>query len=309
MKIAVSGGGYVGSVILEDLLKQGYDVVCMDNFHKTNCDHLFRFIKDYKNFEFMCGDINHIEDVRRFTKDASCILNTASIVGFPACEKYQVLAKTTHYDGIKNMLTLMPEDCGFIQFSTDSCYGFNDDFCTEETKLNPQSLYGETKAKAEELVLSRSNKSVVLRFSTGMGVSNVMRCNLLVNDLTYQAVKTKRLDVFEPKASRSFINVKDMSSAAIHFMNLLLSGHNRFRIYNVGHDELNYTKGELVELISKKTGCSFTFTEGKDPDCRNYKISHQRQYESGFTPSITMEETIEDLIRAIPLIEWQKKYQ
>ena len=306
--IGVTGGGYVGSIIIEKLLKQGEKVRCIDNFHKGNCDHLFQFIKDYTNFEFQHGDINHEEDIKKFCKGLCVILNTAAIVGLPQSKRYQVLAKQTHTYGIINLLIHRPFTCPFIQFSTDSCYGMNDNFCTEDTKPNPQSLYGSTKLEAEKIVLD-ANNTLVLRFSTGMGVSNVMRCNLLVNDLVYSAVTEKRLELFEPDVSRSFINVRDMADAAIFFVKLLDKQKNKHRLYNIGHDGLNYTKRQLAELIREKTGCEVTYKEGKDPDCRDYKISHQRQYEAGFTPNITMDETIDELIRAVPLIAWQRKYQ
>lgn len=305
--VGIAGGGYVGSQIIEQLLLAGFQVRCMDNFHKGNCDHLFAFARS-PNFEFMQGDVNHLEDVEKFTDGLNWLFNTASIVGFPACLKHQVLARHTHISGVINLLSKKSKDCKFIQFSTDSCYGKNDEFCTEETPLNPQSLYGITKQEAEKIALSFDN-TLILRFSTGMGVSHVMRCNLLVNDFTYEAVTTGKLSVFEPNASRSFINVYDMASAAIHFMKLLDTDKNKHRIYNVGDDDLNYTKGQLADLISIKTGCKVELMEGSDPDCRDYKISHDRQYEAGFKPKITMSETIDSLIRAVPLIEWQKKYQ
>jgi len=195
-----------------------------------------------------------------------------------------------------------------IMFSTDSCYGQNSEFCNEETPLNPQSLYAETKAEAEQAVLNENN-TLILRYSTGMGVSHVMRVNLLVNDFVYSALKNGKLEVFEPEASRSFINVFDMARAARFFLELLIKKEHKHLIYNVGCDSLNYTKGQLAELISNKTGCKVTNIPGKDTDCRDYKISHDRQYEAGFRPVISMEKTIEDLIRAVPIIEFQRKYQ
>lgn len=306
--IGITGGGYIGSLLAEDLLKMGEKVRCIDNFHKGDCDHLFSLVKDYPNFEFQHGDINHVEDVVKFVKGVDRIFNTAAIVGTPACSKYQILAKETHLNGLKNVLAAKDGECCFIQFSTDSCYGIAPSFCTEETPLNPQSLYGETKALAEQIV-KRYPNHLIVRLSTACGISNVMRLNLLVNDLVYEAVTKGKIGVFEPNAGRSFINVKDISKACIFFMDLLYRKENKHTIYNIGQDSMNYTKGELTQLISKITGCEVNNIEGKDPDCRDYKISHQRQYEAGFKPKITMEETIETLIKAVPLIEWQRKYQ
>lgn len=308
MKVGITGGGFVGSMIIADLLSDGYKVKCMDNFHKGNCDHLFPFIMKYPNFEFQRGDINHEEDVKEFCKDLDFIFNTAAIVGFPQCDKYQVLAKNTHTQGIKNLFKYRNKGTGFLGFSTDSVYGINNDFCDESTEVNPQSLYGITKVEAEKIILDNEN-TLVIRYSTGMGLSYILRNNLLVNDLVYKAVTEKRLDIFEPDVSRSFLNTFDMSRAAIFFGQLLKSRQNKYQLYNVGCDSLNYTKRELAELIKEKTKCNITYINGKDPDCRDYKISHLRQYQAGFKPIITMSETIDTLIKSIPLIEWQKKYQ
>lgn len=307
-RVLVTGGGYVGSMLCEELLLEGYDVVCIDNFHKGNCDHLFNLVKDYPGFSFHYCDINHEEEVKKHLKDVDAVLNTAAIVGFPACSKYQVLAEATHKQGVWNLLENKKDETIFIQFSTDSVYGKNDNFCNEETEPNPVSLYGETKLAAEELVKLYPN-TIILRFSTGMGVSHVMRCNLLVNDFVYSAVKNKRIDVFEPDVSRSFINVEDMAMATVKFMEKKSFGTLKHSLYNVGSDNLNFTKREVAEIIKEKTGCELGFIEGKDTDCRNYKISHDKQYSEGICPSVTMEETINSLIRAVPLIEWQRKYQ
>lgn len=307
-RVLVTGGGYVGSVLCEELLLYGHEVICIDNFHKGNCDHLFGLVKEYSNFSFHYCDINHEEEVKKHLNGVHAILNTAAIVGFPACSKYQVLAEATHKQGVWNLLENKEEDTVFIQFSTDSVYGKNDDYCNEETTPNPVSLYGETKLAAEELVSVYPN-TVILRFSTGMGVSRVMRCNLLINDFVYSAVKNKRIDVFEPDVSRSFINVLDMAEITRKFMEKKLEKTLKYSLYNVGSDDLNYTKREVAEIIKSKTGCELGFIEGKDTDCRNYKISHSRQYSEKIKPCISIDTTIDQLIRAVPLIEWQRKYQ
>lgn len=307
--IGVTGGGYVGSIIIEKLLMDGYKVRCIDNFHKGNCDHLFTFMKNYpKNFSFYKGDINHKYDCEKFSDGLTSIFNTAAIVGMPQCKRYQVLAKHTHTNGIRNLLDSKDDKCTFIQFSTDSIYGMNEEFCDETTKPNPQSLYGETKLQAEKITLEYEN-ILILRFSTGMGISHVMRNNLLVNDFVNCALRNKKLEIFEPDVSRSFINCNDMASGAIYFNNLLLSSLNKYLIYNIGCDSLNYTKRELGDLVSKLTNCDVSYIQGKDPDCRNYKISHKRQYEAGFFPKIKMEDTIKSLINSNSLIEEERKYQ
>lgn len=312
MKFGITGGGYVGSMLIERLLKNDHEVVCIDNFHKGNCDHLFSFTRD-PNFSFINGDINHLEDIQNFYSfGPDIIINTAAIVGFPSCKKHQVVAQATNSNSLSMLLkcrNIQLGDIPFITCSTDSIYGVNDKQCTENTSPNPQSLYGKTKVEAEELVKAEKN-TVILRFSTGMGVSYVMRNNLLVNDLVYTSLLNGKIEIFEADVSRSFINVQDMGYALSYFGKKLYDHQLKHVVYNIGCDSLNYTKRQLAESIKRKVGCEVVYNDfDKDIDCRDYSISHKRQYDAGFKPRITMDSTIDSLIRTHSLIHWQKKYQ
>ena len=184
MKILVTGGGgYVGNVLCRDLLNLGYNVRCLDNFHKGQCDALIGLVQDY-NFEFMHGDVVNVNDVVKALDGVDGIIHLASIVGFPACAKQPSLATSVNIDGSLNILEHRNESIPLIFASTGSVYGKVDGVCTEESPLRAVSLYGETK-KAAEMEIRSAPNTISYRFATGFGVSPCMRVNLLVNDFVY----------------------------------------------------------------------------------------------------------------------------
>src|SRR5205823_14821470 len=110
------------------------------------------------------------------------IIHLAGIVGYPAFKKEPHLAQATNVEGTRTLLNLRKPDQKFLFASTGSIYGSVPDYvCNEETPRAPITLYGETKAVAEQLILDAGN-SVAYRFATAFGVSNRMRLDLMPND-------------------------------------------------------------------------------------------------------------------------------
>src|SRR5690606_16736085 len=91
--------------------------------------------------------------------------------------------------------------------TTNSGYGIGEKgiFCTEETPLNPISLYGVTKVEAEAAVLEEA-QGVTLRLATVFGMSPRMRIDLLVNDFTWRAVTDRAVVIFEGHFKRNYIH-------------------------------------------------------------------------------------------------------
>jgi nucleoside-diphosphate-sugar epimerase len=178
--------------------------------------------------------------------------------------------------------------------------------CTEDSPLNAVSLYGDTKKVAEIAVRDEPN-TISYRFATGFGVSPCMRVNLLVNDFTHQAMTNKCLNIFQADFRRTFIHVRDMSRAFIFGLkNYSRMSHN---IYNVGANNLNWTKRELAEYIAGKTGAFVNYAEtGKDLDQRDYEVDYSRIKNNGFGCSVTMEQGIDELMKVVPLLQIRHQY-
>ncbi|RYG48619.1 MAG: NAD(P)-dependent oxidoreductase, partial [Chitinophagaceae bacterium] len=163
MKVLVTGGaGYIGSVLVRQLLDKGFRVRVIDSL-KFGGDALYDVMLN-PNFEFMMGDIRNVEDVRDALAGIDAVAHLAAIVGDPACKKYSEEAMETNWEG-SVLLFNEAEKAGckrFVFASTCSNYGKMpdpDSFVTESSELNPISLYAELKVKFEKFLLEEKKNS------------------------------------------------------------------------------------------------------------------------------------------------------
>ena len=209
------------------------------------------------------------------------IIHLAAIVGYPACKKEPQVAQATNVEGTRNLLQLRKPDQKFIFASTGSIYGSIPDYvCNEDTPRAPITLYGETKAAAEQMVLDAGN-SVAYRYATAFGVSNRMRLDLMPNDFTYQAVKNRNLIVYEGGFKRTFVHVRDMARSIIFALERW--DEVKDDVYNVGHESMNFTKEDVARKILEHVDYYLHFAEvGTDADQRNYEVSYEKIRKKGF---------------------------
>lgn len=303
MKIAITGGaGYIGCVLVPELLKLGHEVSVLDNFYFGQTA-LLDCCYD-KNFTVIRGDARDRDTVEKFIDGADLIIPLAALVGFPLCDYDKIAAKTTNLDAILMLLELRKPEQKIIFPCTNSGYGTSDGsiYCTEETPLNPISLYGTTKAEAEKAILESGN-SLTFRFATVFGASPRMRLDLLVNDFVYRAVNDKTMIIFEGHFKRNFIHIRDVVGAYIHAINNFEAM--KGKAYNCGLSDANLSKIELCEKIREHIP-SFTFFESeinKDPDKRNYIVSNDRLESTGWKPAYTLADGIEELIKTYNIVK------
>jgi len=314
MKCLVTGaGGYIGSILCDILLSRGNTVLATDNFNKGNCNSLIPYITN-RNFRFQFLDVTDPQSCDDLLKsnDIEAVFHLAGMVGLPICDKRWGMANAVNSIGTYNIV----EACkkvyrrpALIYSNTGSVYGRLDTVCTEDSATNPQSIYGCTKLFAEKYVLDYEY-GLSVRFATLMGISPNMRVNLLVNDLVYRAMTEKHINVFEPDAKRTFLHVRDGARALVMFAQKLWSGDNEEKVYNIGDDSLNHTKREIAERIAKKTGCKVSYeSTAMDGDLRDYLVCYDRCKAEGFSAEITLDETIDELIKCIPLLRLESNYQ
>ena len=180
--------------------------------------------------------------------------------------------------------------------TTNSAYGTsNGEICTEETKLKPISTYAKHKVEVEKNLMQRKNW-ISFRLATVFGMSPRMRIDLLVNDFVFRALYEKFIVLFEHKFNRNYIHVKDVSKVFIHAVKNLNTMNNN--IYNVGLSDANLTKLELCEKIKNFLNFNIILNEvQKDPDQRNYIVSNKKIENTGFKPTFSIEDGIEELIK------------
>jgi len=304
--ILVTGGaGYLGSVLVPELLSQGHKVTVLDNFMYSQSS-LAECCRN-KAFSVVRGDARDAAKLKPLLKKADIIIPLAALVGAPLCDNDSMAAKTTNFGAVKLITDNASADQRIIYPTTNSGYGIGarDKFCTEKTALNPISLYGVVKVDAEKTVMRRAN-SVSLRLATVFGMSSRMRLDLLVNDFVYRAVNDRFIVVFEGHFKRNYIHILDVSKAFLHAVRNFEKM--RGQSYNVGLSDANLSKIELCEKIRKHLP-KFVFLEspvGEDVDKRDYIVSNEKIEKTGFKPGQSLDDGIEELMKGYRIIRNSK---
>lgn len=302
MKILVTGAaGYIGSVLVAELLKKGHSVIALDSF-MYNQASLLDCCHD-KKLTIIRADARDKTIISKCLKDIDTIFPLACLTGAPLCDKNPFEAKAIIVDAVKMLLELRDKNQKIIYPTTNSGYGIGQKgkFCTEETPLKPISLYAKLKSETEAILL-KSGNCITLRLATAFGVSPRMRIDLLVNDFVYRAVTDSFVILFEAHFKRNFIHVRDIAKAFIHG----LDNFSRMKdeAYNVGLSDANLSKWELCEEIKKQIQ-DFYFVEakvGEDPDKRDYIVSNEKIEKTGFKPDVSLKEGIAELIKGYQII-------
>ncbi len=302
MRVLVTGGaGYIGSILVPELLARGHQVTVVDNFmYRQNslmdccANTLFRVVR---------GDVRDAQLMAAEYARHDVIIPLAAIVGAPACARSPDATKAIHLDVVRDMVGLLSKDQMLLYPVTNSGYGIGeaDEMCTEESPLRPISLYGTTKVEAERILLD-TGQAVTFRLATVFGAAPRMRVDLLVNDFVYRAVYDRFIVLFEPHFKRNFIHVRDVANAFLFAMDNYgkMKGHT----YNVGLSDANLSKAELCEAIRKHCPDFHVLVSeiGKDPDKRNYMVSNEKIEKVGWLPRHSLDSGIVELIKCYSMI-------
>lgn len=301
-RILVTGAaGYLGSILCGRLLEAGYGVVALDNLFYGECS-LFHYCAD-PDFEFVRGDARDKSLLKHLIKDVESIIPLAAMVGVGACQRDPDMTRSVNLDAILLLNRLRSREQLIVHPTTNSGYGTSSGevFCTEETPLQPISLYGETKAQAESALLQSEN-TICLRLATVFGLSPRMRLDLLVNHFVFAAVTDGYLVIFEKDFKRNYVHVRDVADCFLHCL------QNREQMigrpFNVGLDSANLSKAELAMKVKEQVPNFYLhFAEiGADPDKRNYIVSNQRLREAGFEAKRSLEHGIRELIKGYRML-------
>jgi nucleoside-diphosphate-sugar epimerase len=305
-KILITGGaGYLGSVLIPELLRAGHQVTVLDSFMYGQ-NSLAECCRD-KNFAVVRGDCRDKATIAKLAADKDVIIPLAALVGAPLCDRDQIGAVTVNRDAVKTLAETISASQRIIIPITNSGYGIGEKgkFCTEQTPMRPISLYGKVKVEAEAIALEREN-TVSLRLATVFGMSSRMRLDLLVNDFVYRAVTDRTVVIFEGHFKRNYIHIMDVARAFMHVLNNFdtMKGEP----YNVGLSDANISKLELCAKIKTHLP-KFVYIEaplGEDPDKRDYIVSNEKIEATGFKPEFSLDDGIQELIKGFTILNNSK---
>ena len=310
--ILITGGaGYIGSLLTSELLRLGYRVTALDSLlfggeAIVPCLH-------HPNFHFVKTDVTEPRAVKDSLKDGwgkpDAVIHLAAIVGFPACQAVgKQVAWKYNVDSTK-MVYEQATDLGverFVFASTYSNYGLSQDGkpVTEESPLNPQSLYAETKIAAEEFLLSQKDSPtapLLFRFATLYGLSPRTRFDLIVNQFVLEAFTKRVLIIYQRGYSRSFVHIRDVARGVIMGLEAEQSKI-RGQIFNLGTDNGNYSKDDIVALVRKRM--PEVEVEYKDltfgGDMRDITVSFAKiKSVLGFDTTLDVDDGIRELLFAL----------
>ena len=302
--IVITGGaGYIGSLLTQNFLELGYKVTVLDIF-KWGVTPIMHLIRN-PNLEVVKIDIRD-HNSHKFIAKADCIVNLAGIVGYPACDADKWQAYEVNVKAVREWTSKISNDQVFIQASTGSSYGIVNEICTEKTPINPVTVYGSNKAEAEKYVLDKNGIS--LRFATLYGVSSRLRFDLMVNQVVLSAIQDGYYVVYQANFSRTFLSVQD----AVRSIIFALDKHkvSKGSCYNIGSDDQNFTKIEVINLVNKYVDFNIIQNDfAEDQDKRNYKVSYEKIKNIGFVSKVSLDDGIQDLIKTVRIFKEYSIYR
>src|SRR6266545_1795779 len=306
--LITGGAGYIGSLLTSELLRANYRVTALDSL-LFGGESLLPFLH-HPNFHFIKADVTEPRAIKDSLKDGwqrpNAIVHLAAIVGFPACQAVgKQVAWRYNVDATKMVFgqAIDLDVERFVFASTYSNYGLSTDGkpVTEESPLNPQSLYAETKIASEEFLLSQKDAScapLLFRFATLYGISPRPRFDLIVNQFVLEAFTKRELIIYQRGYSRSFVHIRDVVRGVMIGLDAersKLCGE----IFNLGTDDGNYSKDDIVRLILKRM--PETVVEYKNltfgGDMRDITVSFAKiKRVLGFNTTLDVDDGIRELL-------------
>jgi nucleoside-diphosphate-sugar epimerase len=309
--LITGGAGYIGSLLTSELLRANYRVTVLDTL-LFGGESLVPFLY-HPNFHFIKADVTEPRAVKDSLKDGwqkpNAIVHLAAIVGFPACQAVGRQVAWKYNVEATKMVFEQAADLGverFVFASTYSNYGLSEDGkpVTEESSLNPQSLYAETKIASEQYLLSQHDavtSPILFRFATLYGISPRTRFDLIVNQFVLEAFTKRELIIYQRGYSRSFVHIRDAVRGVIMGLEADLQKV-RGQVFNLGTENGNYSKDDIVNLVLKRI--PETVVDYKDltfgGDMRDITVSFEKiKRVLGFDTTLTVDDGVREVLHAL----------
>ena len=281
--VIIGGAGYIGTVLIDYLLKKNYEIICVDNLIYKNRFAINSF-KRKKNFNFLNVDLRSNEIIKKFIDEDTSVVILAGLVGDPITKKYDKLANNINKIGINNLINMLSKLTfkKLLFISTCSNYGLSQSnkLLDEKSKLNPISKYACDKVFIENKILQLKKINfcpVILRFATAFGISKRMRFDLTINEFVKDIYLKKNLEVYDYDTYRPYCHTIDFARA----INTVLNSKNEnvFKeCFNVGSKHNNFQKKAIVDLILKNLKIKNNNVKfiKQSKDRRNYRVNFNK---------------------------------
>lgn len=284
--LVIGGGGYLGSVLVGQLLRSKCSVRVLDNFiyGRGALAGL-----DAPGLECVDGDIRNIQTIVRCLADVDAVVLLAAVVGDPASQTRPTQTIETNLLAAQAIAFACRSQQinRFLFASTCSVYGRGEGLLTEASPLSPVSLYARTKIASERSIMALADEAfspTILRMGTLYGPSPRMRFDLVVNTMTMTAFVDRKITVFGGAQWRPLLHVDDAARAYVACLSAPLELVGK-RVFNVGSEEQNYQISDIARLVSEALGGIAIERQESSMDARNYRVSFQPIREDlGFRP-------------------------
>lgn len=306
--LVTGGAGYVGSILVPKLLKQGYDVTVLDKMFFTDIG--LKSVKSNPHLKIVEGDIRNPENLKNCVKGMDAVIHLASISNDPSSDLDPKLTQEVNFDANVNLVKIAKQSGvkRFVNVSTSSVYGIKEmPNVTEDLPLEPLTMYSKTKAEAEPYVTQTNGNgftAVTIRPATVCGYSPRMRLDLTVNILTMHALTKGKITVFGGGQKRPNIHIEDIAD---YYVELLKIPETKIagKIYNAGYE--NFTVMQIAQMVKEIIGKEITIEVVPTNDNRSYHISSAKiERELGLKPKHTIKDAVLDIKKASEqnLIDW-----
>jgi len=303
--VLVTGGtGYVGSLLIPQLIDLGYNVTAYDTMFFGDAS----LFKPHARLKVVKGDIRDTAKLAEVLKGIDAVINLACISNDASFELDEKLSTSINLDAFEPMV-VATKKAGvkrFIYASSSSVYGVSESpDVTEDHPLVPLTLYNKYKGMCEPLLFKHQSKDfvcVVIRPATLCGYAPRQRLDLSVNILTNHAINAGKITVFGGSQKRPNLHVQDMCD----LYKLLLTVEDAKiagQIFNAGFQNLSIM--EIAQIAKRVVQQEFP-DKGDIPivttptdDIRSYHVNSEKITRLlGFKAKHTIEDAIRDLCKA-----------
>jgi sialic acid synthase SpsE/nucleoside-diphosphate-sugar epimerase len=302
--LVIGGAGYIGSMLVEKLLRRDYRVRVLDLllYGKDPLRSFDRFPQQ-GNLEFIRGDCRDPEIIDSALEGVDAVVHLGEIVGDPACAINEAFTIDTNYAATHTIVErCVRKDVRRLVFmSSCSVYGHNDFEVSETSALQPVSLYARCKIESERAVLGNGGDRLdptVLRLATVHGGSHRQRLDLVVNYLAVRAAASGRIQIFGGDQWRPFVSVRDVCRAIVDVLNADIARVGG-QIFNVGDSRENYQMKGVGAAVKELVPGTTVEIVAEERDSRNYRVNFEKiRHALGFTAEYTVADSIRELTAA-----------